>query len=137
MSASRSFERQQRVNYGSSLSRARLPESCRSRTSLTGHERSFNHFVCTKQNRLWDRQTECFGSSQIDRELESCGLLDRQVLRRCATKDAIHIARCATEQVLGVNAIGNQPTVLDKWSRIVHCWHLVTCCQRDDRFAMN
>ncbi len=33
-------ERRQRVDYGSSLSRTRLPESCRSRTSPTGHERS-------------------------------------------------------------------------------------------------
>jgi len=28
-------------DYGSSLSRARLPESCRSRTSRTGHFQSF------------------------------------------------------------------------------------------------
>src|SRR5262250_3326583 len=32
--------RQERVDYGSCLSRARLPESCRSRTSLTGHNRT-------------------------------------------------------------------------------------------------
>ena len=38
-----------------------------------------DHLVCAQEQRLWNREAKRFGSFEIDHELESGGLLDRQI----------------------------------------------------------
>src|SRR5262245_2969044 len=57
----------------------------------------FDHLVCTQQKLLRDRQTQRFGSGQIDNEIKLCWLLDRQVGRLSTTQDLVDVFGSASE----------------------------------------
>src|SRR5216684_213219 len=55
----------------------------------------FNHLVSAGEQRGRDSEAECFGSLEIDDQLEFGRLLDRQIGRFCASEDLVHVTRGA------------------------------------------
>src|SRR6266566_6460132 len=61
---------------------------------------SFNYLVRKSEESGWHGEAEFFGGLQIDNQLKSGGLLDRQLGRVRALQDAIEIARGSVVVIL-------------------------------------
>src|SRR6516225_1222624 len=80
----------------------RTPSRCCARLT-TGHaaalpspamnSRLLNDLICGRQQRFRDGESERLGGLEVDNEFELGRKLDRQVSRRSAAQDAIHVCR--------------------------------------------
>src|SRR5262245_65955203 len=75
---------------------------------------SLDHFVRSRQHIRWDCETDLLGGLQIDDELKSLRLLDRQIGGLSAFQDLVYINRSATEQVVNARAIIHEATSVHK-----------------------
>src|SRR5207237_3807419 len=74
---------------------------------------SLNHLVGTKQNFLWNAQTNRLGGIQVDEQLELDGLLDRQVSGLCAFEDLVNVGCRAPIEIGIARSISDETAGLD------------------------
>jgi hypothetical protein len=83
---------------------------------------SLDHPIRSRQHIRRDRQANLLGRFQIDRKLELCRLLNRQVCRLSPFENFVHEVRGAPHRIMTAGGIGNQATVFDKRSSPTHRW---------------
>ena len=90
---------------------------------------SLDHFVRSRQHIRWDCETDLLGGLQIDDELKSLRLLDRQIGGLSAFQDLVYINRSATEQVVNARAIIHEATSVHKVALRVYRRETVLSCE--------
>jgi hypothetical protein len=74
-----------------------------------GERALLDDLVGSHENRLRDRQADCFGGPEVYDKLELGGLLDRQVGRFGAFEDFAHVVGGTAEQIWNVRTVGYEP----------------------------
>jgi hypothetical protein len=82
---------------------------------------SLDDFVGGGQQRRRNGEAEGFGGLQIDDQLETRGLLDRQIAGLCAFQDVVDIADRAAEIIEKIRSIRQQQAVRDQFSIRCNC----------------
>src|SRR5215470_14194839 len=75
---------------------------------------SFDHLICSTQQRLRHGQAERPGGLEVDDQVELRRLFHGQVTGLGALEDLVDVARGAPEEVREVCSIGHETTGLDK-----------------------
>src|SRR6266850_765974 len=75
-----------------------------------------NHFIRPPQHRLWDRQPECLGGLEVDREPELRRLFDRQIGGLGTLENLVDVAAQAPPQIAMVRPVRHQRPCLSE------CW---------------
>src|SRR6266850_4430993 len=89
-------------------------------TSHLCQKRSFDHLVGDGKQRRWDHETEAFGGSKADDELEPRGLLDGKISRLRATQYLVHEFRYSAGHSGFINAVTHQSPGLDVAAQLIH-----------------
>src|SRR6266478_6452631 len=103
------------VALESSARRFALPTWVRRRARA-----SFDHFVGARQQRGRHGDAERPGGLEVDDQLNPGWLLDRQVRRFCAFKDASKVDADLVGHLVEARAIADQATIYDKIAHIIH-----------------
>jgi hypothetical protein len=69
-------------------------------TNFTGDHRLLDHLIGPRQQRRRDREAKGLGGLEVDDELESRGLLHRQISRPGAFENPVDIASRATQLIV-------------------------------------
>src|SRR5262245_24017180 len=80
----------------------------------------FDEMICPPEHRRRNGQAKCFRGLEVDDELESCGLLNRQVGRPCTLQDLVHVMRRPPKLSVVAQAIGHESASLGEPSRAAH-----------------
>src|SRR5262249_51800869 len=91
----------------------------------------FDDLVGEQLDRIWHLDTEQPGGLHVDDELESRGLIDRQLGGLLALENPRDVESSAAIAVWNVVAIAHQPARRDIYAVGVHRRDGVTCRQRD------
>src|SRR5215203_1447771 len=83
----------------------------------------FDHLVGAGEECGWDGETEPASGPQVDEELEPRRLLDRHVGGARALEDFVRMRRDTVESRIEVWAVGQEATLLDHDSALVHGRH--------------
>ena len=97
---------------------------------------SLNHLVCTQQQRWWDREAERLGGLEVDDQLESRGLQNRQIGRFGAFENPAGIDAKLTICVGNAGSIGRQGTSGGELSQLRNRGQRVAGCKGDDLCAL-
>src|SRR5262249_29121448 len=96
---------------------------------------SLDHLVGDLLEMQWHVDTKCFGSLDIDDQLEFCGLLDRQVGRLLALENPADIRAGQTMRILKTSSVAHQTTGRSMLAEGIDRRYCVTRCQRGELFA--
>src|SRR5687767_14174046 len=94
--------------------------------------KSFNHLVRAHQNGMRNGYAERLGGPQIDRELDAAGLLDREIGRLGALKDAIDVSRRPSKAVAEIRAVSHEAPNLRILPSSINRGHAVLDCKTCD-----
>src|SRR5262249_12882885 len=82
------------------------------------------------------REAQRLGSLKIDRQLESCRLLHRQVGRLRSSEDFVHIGRSTSVQFCRIGAIGQKGPGLQQPFRSADQNKSLPCCEIPDLLSV-
>src|SRR6266852_4373086 len=97
---------------------------------------SLNHLICTQQQRWWDRQAECLCCPEVEDQLESRGLQNRQIGGFGALENPPGIDAKLTICVGNAGSIGRQGTGGGELSQLRDRGQRVAGCKGDDLCAL-
>src|SRR3954447_14382345 len=106
-------------------SSGRFRKLAQSGKNTTTRPASLDNFVGGGQQQWRNGEAEGFGGLQIDDQLETRGLLDRQIAGLCAFEDLVDIADRAAKMIGKIRSIRQQQAVSNLFSIRCKCRYLV------------
>src|SRR3982075_3097667 len=97
----------------------------------------FDHLVGAHQKCLRNSQAKRFCCLEVDYQFESCGLLDRQIIRLCTLKDAIDVRSRAFVQLDVIEPICQQAAHHCKILKRIDRGQTVRGSKSDNLFAVS
>src|SRR5438034_3036464 len=116
---------------------ARLPEiasdawligslTSATKSAISGHRPvSLDHLVGAAEQGHWNRKSECFGSLEIDNQLDLRGLLYREIGRLLALENASGKNTGQPVRIRNAAAVTHQSTGVGKRAILEDCGHRV------------
>src|SRR5215471_16082323 len=93
---------------------------------------SFDYLVGAREQHRWDFESERLGGLEIDHQLEFRRVFNRQLGSLCSIENLDNERRGAAAQIRDIRAVRDQPAVIYKVPRLVHCRKAMHCSQFRD-----
>jgi hypothetical protein len=98
--------------------------------------RSFDHFIGRSEQGWWDDQSKCLCSLEIDKKLEFCRLLYRQVGRLFTFEDSAEINACLAIQIREACPVAHESPRRDVLAKRVNHRHSIFGRQRHEPLTL-